>query len=337
MVREQLAEELGLDESQVRVIVPPTGGGFGGKHAGGAALEAARLARAAGRPVKLTWTREEEFRWGYFRPAAVIDISSGADRAGRLTAWDFKNYNSGSPAILTPYSVPNQRIDFQPAASPLPQGAYRALAATANNFARESHMDEVAHLADRDPLDLRLASLEDDRLAGVLEAAATRCGWADRRRGGGHGMGIACGVEKGGRIAVCIEVDAKVGGPLRIIKVVAAYDCGAIVNPDTVQNQIEGATVMALGAALFEVVHFDSGRILNASFSTYRVPRFTDVPPIEVLLLDRPDIPSAGAGETPLIAVAPALANAIFEATGVRLRSLPLIPTGRLERGPNAV
>ena len=150
-------------------------------------------------------------------------------------------------------------------------------------------------------------------------------------------MGIACGVEKGGRIAVCIEVDAKVGGPLRIIKVVAAYDCGAIVNPDTVQNQIEGATVMALGAALFEVVHFDSGRILNASFSTYRVPRFTDVPPIEVLLLDRPDIPSAGAGETPLIAVAPALANAIFEATGVRLRSLPLIPTGRLERGPNAV
>ncbi len=337
MVREQLAEELGLDESQVRVIVPPTGGGFGGKHAGGAALEAARLARAAGRPVKLTWTREEEFRWGYFRPAAVIDISSGADRAGRLTAWDFKNYNSGSPAILTPYSVPNQRIDFQPAASPLPQGAYRALAATANNFARESHMDEVAHLADRDPLDLRLASLEDDRLAGVLEAAATRCGWADRRRGGGHGMGIACGVEKGGRIAVCIEVDAKVGGPLRIIKVVAAYDCGAIVNPDTVQNQIEGATVMALGAALFEVVHFDSGRILNASFSTYRVPRFTDVPPIEVLLLDRPDIPSAGAGETPLIAVAPALANAIFEATGVRLRSLPLIPTGTLERGPNAV
>ena len=256
---------------------------FRGKHAGGAALEAARLARAAGRPVKLTWTREEEFRWGYFRPAAVIDISSGADRAGKLTAWGFKNYNSGSPAILTPYSVPNQRIDFQPSASPLPQGSYRALAATANNFARESHIDEVAHLADRDPLELRLARLEDDRLAAVLEAAATRCGWADRRRGGGHGMGIAGGVEKGGRIAACIEVEAKVGGPLRIIRVVAAYDCGAIVNPDTVQNQIEGATMMALGAALFEVVHFDLGRILNVSFSTYRVPRFTDVPPIEVL------------------------------------------------------
>ena len=150
-------------------------------------------------------------------------------------------------------------------------------------------------------------------------------------------MGIACGVEKGGRIAVCIEVDAKVGGPLRIIKVVAAYDCGTIVNPDTVQNQIEGATVMALGAALFEVVHFDAGRILNASFSTYRVPRFTDVPPIEVLLLDRTDIPSAGAGETPLIAVAPALANAIFEATGVRLRSLPLLPSGILERNSRSV
>ena len=148
-------------------------------------------------------------------------------------------------------------------------------------------------------------------------------------------MGIAGGIEKGGRIAVCIEVEAKVGGPLRIIKVVAAYDCGAIVNPDTVQNQIEGGTAMALGAALFEVVHFDSGRILNASFSTYRVPRFTDVPPIEVLLIDHPDIPSAGAGETPLIAVAPALANAIFEASGVRLRSLPLIPSGILESAFN--
>lgn len=331
MVRQQVAEGLGLDESRVRVIVPPTGGGFGGKHAGGAALEAARLARVAGRPVKLTWTREEEFRWGYFRPAAVIDITSGADRTGRLTAWEFKNYNSGSPAILTPYSIPNQRIDFQPAASPLPQGSYRALAATANNFARESHMDEVAHLVDRDPLELRLATLEDDRLAAVLEAAATRCGWAGRRRGGGHGMGIAGGVEKGGRIATCIEVEATAGGPLRIIRVVTAYECGALVNPDTVRNQIEGATVMALGAALFEVVHFDAGKILNASFSTYRVPRFADVPPIEVLLLDRRDIPSAGAGETPLIAVAPALANAIFEATGVRLRSLPLIPSGIVE------
>ena len=327
-VRRQLAEELELEESAVRVVVPPTGGGFGGKHVFGPALEAARLAQAAARPVRLTWTREEEFRWAYFRPAAVIDVRSGATADGTMTAWQFTNFNAGAPAMLTPYAIPNQRIDFQPAASPLPEGAYRALAATANTFARESHMDELAHRLDRDPLELRLAHLEDERLVAVLRAAAERMGWAERSRGGGHGLGIAGGVEKGGRVATCIEVHVEGSGRLHVDRIVTAYDCGAIVNPDTVRNQVEGATVMALGAALFEAVHFDDGRILNPSFSTYRVPRFTDVPPIEVLLLDRRDIPSAGAGETPMIAVAPALANAIFEATGVRIRSLPMAPDG---------
>jgi nicotinate dehydrogenase subunit B len=327
-VRRQLAEALEIAEPQVRVIVPPTGGGFGGKHVAGPALEAARLARAAGGPVKLSWSREEEFRWGYFRPAAVIDVRSGAQKAGTVTAWKFQNFNAGSPGIFTPYDIPNQRIDFQPAASPLPEGAYRALAATANTFARESHMDELAHRLDRDPLEFRLACLEDERLVEVLQAAADRAGWASRRRGAGHGLGIAAGTEKGGRVATCIEVEVRAGGPLRVLRVVTAYECGAVVNPNTVRNQVQGATVMALGAAMFEAVHFDNGRILNPSFSTYRVPRFTDVPPIEVLLLDRRDIPSAGAGETPMIAVAPALANAIFEASGVRLRSLPLVPDG---------
>ena len=327
-VRRQVAEGLAVDETRGRVIVPPTGGGFGGKHAAGPALEAARLARAAGRPVKLTWTREEEFRWAYFRPAAVIDVRSGAEGDGTLTAWMLQNVNAGASAMLTPYAIPNQRIDFRPAASPLPQGAYRALAATANTFARESHMDELAHRLDRDPLELRLAHLEDDRLAAVLRAAAEHVGWAGRSRGGGRGFGIAAGVEKGGRVATCVEVRVEERGRLHVLRVVTAYECGAVVNPDTVRSQVEGATVMALGAALFEAIHYDAGRILNPSFATYRVPRFTDVPPIEVLLLDRRDIPSAGAGETPLIAVAPALANAIFEAAGVRLRSLPLAPDG---------
>jgi nicotinate dehydrogenase subunit B len=329
-VRRQLAGALETDERNVRIIVPPTGGGFGGKHAFGPALEAARLASASARPVKLTWTRDEEFQWGYLRPAAVIDVRSAATADGTITAWEHTNYNAGASSVLTPYAVPNQRIRFQPTASPLTEGAYRALAATANTFARESHMDELAHRLDRDPLEVRLAALEDERLQAVLRAAAERAGWADRVRGGGRGMGIAAGVEKGGRVATCIEVAAEAGGPLQILRVVTAYECGAIVNPATVTNQIEGAMVMALGAALFEAVHFDNGRILNPAFSTYRVPRFTDVPPIEVLLLDRRDIPSAGAGETPLIAVAPALANAIFEASGVRLRSLPLVPDGRV-------
>jgi len=330
-VRGQLAEALGVEESRVRVVVPLTGGGFGGRHVSGPALEAARLARVAGRPVKLVWTREEEFRWGYFRPAALIDVRSGAAADGTITAWEFKNFNAGSSSILTPYAIPNQRIDFQPTVSPLPQGAYRALAATANTFARESHMDELAHRLDRDPLELRLALLQDERLAAVLRAAADRCGWWERTRGGGHGLGIAAGVEKGGRVATCVEVRADAGRPVHVVRAVTAYECGAIVNPDTVTSQVEGATVLGLGSALFEAVHFDDGRVLNPSFSMYRVPRFADVPPVEVVLLDRRDIPSAGAGETPIIAVAAALANAIFEATGIRLRSLPLTPNGIVE------
>ncbi len=143
-VRSELAEALDVPEAQVRVIVPDTGAGYGGKHTGEAAIEAARLARASGRPVRVMWSREEELTWAYFRPAAVIDVRSGAGADGALTAWEFTNINSGAAGILCPYEIPNQRIDFRPADSPLRQGSYRALAATANHFARESHLDELA-------------------------------------------------------------------------------------------------------------------------------------------------------------------------------------------------
>jgi isoquinoline 1-oxidoreductase len=322
-VRAQVAEALELDEQDVRVIVPPTGGGFGGKHAAGVATEAAILAREIGEPVRVAWTRSEEFSVGTLRPAAVIDVAAGATSDGQLTAWTFTNINSGQAAIATPYRVANQRIDYQPAESPLAQASYRALAANANNFARESHMDELAHRLGRDPVEFRLANLADERLAAVLRAAAERFGWATEHDN--TGRGIACGLEKEGRVATATQVILGRDGHLQVVRIVTAYECGAVVNPGTVINQIEGATVMALGGALFEAVHFDAGAITNGSFSGYRVPRISDVPPIEVVLLHRPDLPSAGAGETPMIAVAPAIANAIFDATGVRLRSLPLM------------
>src|SRR5262249_55892382 len=160
-----------------------------------------------------------------------------------------KNHNAGASGILTPYAVPNQRIDFQPTWSPLAQGAYRALASTANAFARESHMDELAQRLDRDPLELRPATLEARRPDAILRAAAQRCGWGQRTRGGGHGLGIAAGVEKGGRVATCVEVQAEIGRPLRVVRAVTAYECGAVVNPEPVTSQVEGATVMGLGAA----------------------------------------------------------------------------------------
>ncbi len=328
-VRGEVAGALGLPEERVQVIVPPTGGAFGGKHSGDAAVEAARLARASGRPVRVWWSREEEFTWGYFRPAAVIDIQSGATRDGRITAWEMVSYNNGPLGLLDPYGFANLHIRYQPTEAPLRQGSYRAVSATATHFARESHIDEIAHALGIDPLEFRLRHIRDERLLAVLRAAAERAGW-DSPREPGRGLGIACAIEKGGHVATVADVRVDADGTLTVLRLVEAYDCGAVVNPDTVLNQIEGGAIMGLGGALFEAIHFGDGKILNPHLSEYRVPRLRDVPPIEVVLINRPDEPSFGAGETPLIAVAPAIANAIAAASGRRIRSIPLAPDGRM-------
>lgn len=327
--RDDLAEAFHLAKDKVRVLVPDTGAAYGGKHTPDAALEAARLARAAGKPVKVIWTREEEFTWAYFRPAGVIEIKSGVTRDGILTAWEFHNYNSGAAGIGTPYAVLNQRVEFHPVNSPLRQGSYRGLAATANHFARESHIDDLARAASMDPLDFRLKNIPDPRLRDVFQAAAKAFGWPAKKTQPGRGFGMGGGIEKGGRVATFAEVAVeRERGGVRVVRVVTAFECGAIVNPDGLRNQIVGANIMGLGGALFEAIEFENGRITNARFSRYRVPRFRDVPDIEVVLLDRKDLPSAGAGETPLVGLAPAIGNAVLDATGVRLTTLPLAPHG---------
>jgi isoquinoline 1-oxidoreductase len=182
-----------------------------------------------------------------------------------------------------------------------------------------------------DPVALRLKNLRNDRLRAVLMAAAERFGWDLSKSAPGRGVGIAAGTEKGGYVATCAEVAVdrdRAGAPVKVLRVVAAFECGAIVNPDHLSNQVEGAITMGLGGALFEAIRFDGGKILNPRFSRYRVPRFSDAPTIDVVLLDRKDIPSAGAGETPIVAIAPAVANAIFDAAGVRLTAMPLVPEG---------
>jgi CO/xanthine dehydrogenase Mo-binding subunit len=328
-VRDDLADAFRLAKDRVRVIVPDTGSAYGGKHTGEAALEAARLARATGRPVKIVWTREEEFTWAYFRPAGVMEVKSGVSGDGTLTAWEFHNYNSGGAGIATPYVVANQHIQFHAARSPLRQGSYRGLAATANHFARETHMDELAQAARLDPLEFRLKNIADPRLRDVFQAAAKSFGWPGKKLQPGQGFGLGGGIEKNGYVATCAEVAVdRASGTVRVVRIVTAFECGAIVNPDGLRNQVIGANIMGLGGALFEAVEFENGRITNAHFSRYRVPRFRDVPDIEAVLLDRKDIPSAGAGETPIVGIAPAIGNAIFTATGVRLRSLPLVPGG---------
>ena len=318
-VRSELAGAFRIPEERVRVIVPDTGSAYGGKHTGEHAVEAARLARAAGRPVKLVWRRAEEFAWGYFRPAGVIDVRAAVDAEGRLVAWEFDNWNSGASGIQTPYTVASQRIQFHPAASPLRQGSYRGLAATANHYVREMHMDAIARALGADAVDFRLRHLQDERMRAVLTAVAERVGWngpgagryaAAGRADGAPSLGIACGTEKGSYVATAAEVSRTAGG-FKVEKLTVAFECGAVVNPDGLRNQVEGAVVQGLGGALFEAIEFRDGRIVNGSMAQYRVPRFKDVPPMEIIILDRQDLPSAGAGETPIVCVAPAIGSAV--------------------------
>jgi CO/xanthine dehydrogenase Mo-binding subunit len=335
-VRSELAEAFHIPEDRIRVIMPDTGSGYGGKHTGEAAIEAARLSREAGKPVKLVWTREEEFTWAYARPAGVIEIASGANKDGTITAWAFHNYNSGTAGMDTIYAIPNKLVQYHPTKSPLRQGSYRALASTANHFARESHMDELAQAVGIDPLEFRLKNLKDARQRAVLQAAAEKFGWGKSKARDGHGFGIAGGFEKNGYVASAVEVavDAP-NGNVRVLRVVTAFDCGAVVNPDHLKNQIEGSMVMGLGGALFEALQFENGRVTNARLSTYRVPRFSDVPVLETVLVDRKDVPSAGAGECPIVALAPAVAGAIFAATGIRQRSMPMAPSAPSTNRPS--
>lgn len=344
-VRDQLVEAFNLKPDQVRVLQPDMGSGYGGKHTGEAAIEAARLAKAAGAPVKIIWTREEEFTWAYFRPAGVISIRAGVSHDGKLTAWEHHNYNSGGSALGTPYDVPNQLVQYHPADSPLRQGSYRSLAAAANNFARESHMDSLAHAANLDPFDFRRKNLSSNaRMQAVLYAAVERFLYRDlhpsvfpprmwssaaAKLPPNRGYGLACGTDKGGYVATCAEVSIDPATKkLHIVRVTQAWESGAIINPDGLRNQQMGAVVQAIGGALFEQILFANGKILNPFFAQYRVPRFKDAPQIEIVLLDRKDLPPAGAGEIGLIGLAPAVANAYFAATGSRLHELPMAPKG---------
>lgn len=327
-VQEQLAEIFSIPKNNIRVMMPDTGSAYGGKHSGEAAVEAARLAKAVGKPVKVLWTREEEFKWAYFRPGGLIEVNAGAGKEGLLTSWEFHNYNSGGAGIEVPYEVAQRHIQYHPSDTPLKQGSYRGLAATANVFSIESVVDDLARQLKQDPLQFRLNNLKDERLKQVLEAAASKFGWA-RQKETGRGYGIACAFVKNAYVATCAEVAHNTsGGQLQVLRLVVAFECGAIVNPLHLENQVMGCVLQGLGGALFEAVDFKDGRILNPSLSSYRVPRFGDIPELDIVLLNRKDLPSSGAGEAPIVGVAPAIRNAIADVTGVKLYALPLLPHG---------
>lgn len=319
LVRAEVAKAVGIPETNVRLIVSDPGGAFGSKQRADVEIEAARLARNAGKPVRVHWTREEEFQWAYARPAALVEIESATDSQGRLVAWRHRNYNSGAPGLRPPYAIEHQSNEFWRCDSPVRQGSYRALAATANNFARESHVDECAAALKRDPLEFRLANLSDARMKEALERGAERFGWGKRPKS----CGLACNIEKEGRLALFTEIELA-RGSVRVRRIVIAADFGAALNPGNLKNQIQGAVIQGMGGALWEQIRFDSRSQLTKSLSQYRLPRMSDVPEFDVLLIDRRDVEPAGAGEAPITMIAPALANALYAATGERRRDLPL-------------
>jgi nicotinate dehydrogenase subunit B len=331
LVRDELAKAFSVREDEVRVIAPEVGGSFGTKGTYGVAFEAARLSKAAGRPVRVAHSRAEEFMWGTVRPAALIEIRSGFQSDGKIVAWEATAYHTGERPIRgqrgadTPYNTPNVRIAVADAESPLNAGSYRSLGCAANHFAREVHIDEIAATLDMDPVELRLMNLSHQRLRRVLERTAESFGWSSGSRESVGGRGVAIGYDAGSYVAECVDLVVERRG-VRLQRVVAGVDCGMVVHPEGARNQIEGGIVMGMGTALREAVEFDAGRLLNPDFSRYRVPRIADTPQIEVVLVGDTTTQSTGAGEPGLVPIAAAISNAVYDATGTRVQSLPIVP-----------
>ena len=328
-IRADLAAHFQLPEQNVHVIAPEIGGGFGTKSSYPTALEAARLARLAGWPVRVAYSREEDTLMGTSRPAALIEIKSGFRSDGAITAWEYNAYHAGPFAMMArrgseaPYDIANLAVTVFCGRSLIRVGSYRSLGGALNHFARESHIDEIAATIGLDPVELRLRNLSHPRFRRVLEAAADAFGWQASPAPSQRGVGVALGTDVGSFVGTCLQLSVE-GREVSVHRVVSALDCGLTVNPDGARNQVEGATVMGLGAALYEAIEIRDGAIQNTSLSRYQVPRITNSPQIEVELVGDPGDPSTGAGEPGIVTVAPAIANAVFDATGRRIRELPI-------------
>lgn len=329
-IRGELALQFGIEEANVHVIAPEIGGGFGGKSIYAPAREAALLARIAGRPVRVAYTRAEEMTWSTFRPAALITIHSGFDDQGNILAWDYHAIHTttdrpmiGQRGSESPYACADTRCVVSAGPAPLRPGSYRSLGCAVNHFARESHIDEIAAAIGMDPVEFRLRNLPEPRFRAVLETAATNFGWNTAAAPSGQGVGAAIGLDVGSFAAECVAISVQ-GREITVNRVSSALDCGLIFNPEGARAQMEGAIIMGLGGALFEAAEFENGQLLNANFARYRVPRSTQVPAIDVALVGAETNPSTGAGEPGIVPIAPAIANAVFDATGKRIRELPL-------------
>jgi isoquinoline 1-oxidoreductase len=334
-LKAQVARALNIAPEKVRVITPYVGGGFGGKSASMQGIEAARLAMATGKPVRVVWGREEEFFLDTFDPAAVITIRAGLDSAKKIVFWDNTVIGAGNRSSGIFYDIPNHSTTIRGGwgggnpsdMHPFAVGPWRAPGANANVFARESHIDVMAVKAGLDPVEFRMRNLTDARMRRVLEAAAKKFGWSPKAGPSGRGFGVACGDDAGTYVATMAEVKVdKSTGMVRVVRVVCAQDMGIVVNPEGAAQQAEGSITMGLGYTLGEEVRFKDGVVLDTNFDTYEMPRFSIVPRIETVILDSPDLAPQGGGEPAIVTTGAVLANAVFDAIGARVVQLPMTP-----------
>jgi nicotinate dehydrogenase subunit B len=333
-VVEEIAKTVGLTSNKVRIITPYVGGGFGGKSQIGQAVQAARLSKMTGVPVQVAWTREEEFFYDSFQPAAVVKINSGLDAGNRICFLEYRVFHAGERSSQCIYDVPHLRTlsrgsGFGGGAGPHPfsTGAWRGPGSNTNIFARESHIDIMAAKAGMDPLEFRLKNLSDQRMIRVVKAAAERFGWKTGKAPSRKGCGMACFDYLGTYVAAMAEVKVnKQSREIQVVRIVHAQDMGPIINPEGARIQIEGGITMGLGYCLSEEMHFKGGEIRDLDFGSYRIARFSWAPKIEAVLVDNPEIAPSGGGEPPIVGMGALIANALFDATGVRIKQLPLTP-----------
>jgi CO/xanthine dehydrogenase Mo-binding subunit len=330
-----VADVLGLPPENVRVITPFVGGGFGGKTWNQQVVEAAHLAKITGKPVQVAWSRDEEFFYDTFRPAAVVQIRSGLTDTGRISLWEYHVYFAGERGSQHFYDIPHHKTVLYgsrwwrgtPGSHPFATGAWRAPANNTNTFARESQIDIMAAKAGMDPLEFRLHNLTDQKMQNVLKAAAQTFAWTPSKAPSGRGFGIACGTDAGTYVATMaeIEVDEK-RGEVQVKRVVCVQDMGLAINPEGAKIQMEGCITMGLGYALSEDIHFKGGEIFDRNFDTYEIPRFSWVPKIETVIIDDKNSPPQGGGEPAIVTMGAVIANAIYDAIGVRMFQLPMTP-----------
>jgi nicotinate dehydrogenase subunit B len=328
-VQATVAATLDIPEDKVHVRTPFVGGGFGGKKSGQQISEAVRLSKISGRPVQLAWTRKEEFFYDAFRPAALVQLESGLDTQGRIIFWDCDILFTGSRSSEPIYNIPHYRVRTRSTnrAHPFHTGAWRGPGSNTNVFSMESHTDILAKAAGTDPLSFRLNNLSDERMLRVLHAAADAFGRSFKPGPSGLGYGISCTNYLNSYVVTIahVSVDNSTGG-VKVERVVCAQDMGEIINPQGATLQIEGGITMGLSAALSEEIAFSGGAVLTENFDSYQITRFSDVPQIDVVLIDNPDLPPQGCGEPAITTVGAALANAIFDAAGARVFTLPMTP-----------